>query len=205
MTTIVISPSEVASFPDGGGHFWVYMQYVQGLRALGCDVYWLELFEGSGDAVRDRYCLRVFLERMRQFDLAGKVMIHRPGVPFPPADDNDGLTLAGKQAEVLCARADLLLNFSYALDAGLLSRFKKTALVDIDPGLLQFWMSHDQIQVPRHDLYFSTGETVGRADALFPDCGITWHRIREPNPHLAQAFPGHASGVLNRRTLGALR
>jgi hypothetical protein len=178
MTTIVISPSDVADFPDGGGHFWVYLQYVQGLRALGCDVCWLERFEGSGDAVRDRVCLRIFLERMHQFGLAGKVMIHRPGVPFPPADDNDGLTLAGKQAEALCARADLLLNFSYALDAGLLSRFKKTALVDIDPGLLQFWISHNQIQVPRHDLYFSTGETVGQADALFPDCGITWHRIR---------------------------
>jgi len=178
MTTIVISPSDVADFPDGGGHFWVYMQYVQGLRALGCDVFWLEHFAGSGDAVGDRASLGIFLERMRQFDLVGKVMIHRPGVPFPPADDNDGLTLAGKQAEAVCKRADLLLNFSYAMSTDLLSRFKKTALVDIDPGLLQFWISHGQIQVPAHDLYFTIGETVGREDALFSDCGIAWHRIR---------------------------
>ena len=31
----VISVYKVANFPDGGGHFWVYMQYAQGLRRLG--------------------------------------------------------------------------------------------------------------------------------------------------------------------------
>ena len=44
MPTIVIAPSNVAAFPEGGGHFWVYLQYVLGLRQLGCDVYWLEGF-----------------------------------------------------------------------------------------------------------------------------------------------------------------
>ena len=39
MATVVLSPFDVANFPDGGGHFWVYMQYAQGLRRLGCDVY----------------------------------------------------------------------------------------------------------------------------------------------------------------------
>ena len=39
MPTIVISPFNVASFPEGGGHLWVYLQYVLGLRLLGCDVY----------------------------------------------------------------------------------------------------------------------------------------------------------------------
>ena len=39
MTTVVVAPFDVVSFPDGAGHFWVYMQYVQGLQRLGCDVY----------------------------------------------------------------------------------------------------------------------------------------------------------------------
>ena len=178
MTTVVISPSNVADYPEGGGHFWVYMQYVQGLRALGCEVYWLEHFHGSGDERQDRASLRTFLDRLRRFDLADRVMIHSPGgaVPFP--GESSGLTIAGNKAERLCERADLLLNFSYAITSDLLSRFRKSALVDIDPGLLQFWMSHDQLQVPGHDLYFSTGETTGKPDALFPDCGISWHRIR---------------------------
>ena len=178
MTTVVISPSNVAGFPDGGGHFWVYMQYVQGLRALGCNVYWLEHFNGTGDAQRDQHDLDVFLERMRDFDLAGKVMIDRPNRPFPTADDGDGLVATGKRAENACADADLLLNFSYAVDTDLLSRFKTTALIDIDPGLLQFWISHEQIQVASHDIYFSTGETVGKESAPFSDCGIPWHPMR---------------------------
>ena len=39
MATVVVSPFDVANFPEGGGHFWVYMQYAQGLRHLGCEVY----------------------------------------------------------------------------------------------------------------------------------------------------------------------
>ncbi len=178
MTTIVVSPSNVADYPEGGGHFWVYMQYVLGLRALGCDVYWLEHFHGSGDEQRDKALLRIFLERMRSFGLAGNVMIHRPSHANPfPHEAYDG-TISGTNAEILCERADLLLNFSYAVNQILLSRFRKTALVDIDPGLLQFWISQEQLQVPGHDYYFSTGETTGKPDALFPDCGISWHRIR---------------------------
>ena len=178
MTTVVISPSNVADYPEGGGHFWVYMQYVQGLRALGCDVYWLEHFRGSGDGQRDKDYLRIFYDRMRQFDLAENVMIHRPSQPVPFADEGFGSKFFGRDAERLCEQADLLLNFSYAIDPDLLSRFRRSALIDIDPGLLQFWMSQGQLYVPKHDLYFSTGETTGKPDALFPDCGISWNLIR---------------------------
>ncbi len=39
MPTVVLSAFNVAGFPEGGGHFWVYLQYVLGLRQLGCEVY----------------------------------------------------------------------------------------------------------------------------------------------------------------------
>jgi hypothetical protein len=84
------------------------------------------------------------------------------------------------EAEALLRRADLLLNFHYGIDPALLARFRRTALVDIDPGLLQFWMSTGQIQVPAHHLYFTIGETVGRRDARFSDCGRKWTRFRPP-------------------------
>src|SRR5437763_9484131 len=41
-------------------------------------------------------------------------------------------------------------------------------------------MSRGQLSVPPHDLYFTTGETVGTPGALFPDCGLPWIRIRPP-------------------------
>jgi hypothetical protein len=81
------------------------------------------------------------------------------------------------KAEAVLRRADLLLNFHYAIDPALLSCFRRTALVDIDPGLLQFWISRGQLSVQRHDRYFTTGETVGTPAALFPDCGLAWIHI----------------------------
>jgi hypothetical protein len=46
--------------------------------------------------------------------------------------------------------------------------------MDIDPGLLQIWMHEGWLSPPPHDLYFTTGETVGRPGARFPDCGLRW-------------------------------
>ena len=30
------------AFPRGGGHLWVYLNWALGLRAIGCEVTWLE-------------------------------------------------------------------------------------------------------------------------------------------------------------------
>jgi hypothetical protein len=54
-------------------------------------------------------------------------------------------------------------------------RFRRTALIDIDPGLLQVWLSQGMVTMARYDTCFSIGETVGRPGARFPDAGIAWH------------------------------
>src|SRR5205823_878153 len=146
MSTVVISVYKVANFPDGGGHFWVYMQYAQALRRLGCEVYWLEQL--------------------------------RPREGDPGALEFVGCTRP--EAEGVLRRADLLLNFHYAIDPGLLRCARRTALVDIDPGLLQVWMSTGELAVPPHDCYLTTGETVGTPAARFSDCGLQWTHIRPP-------------------------
>lgn len=172
MPVIVVSPSNVAAFPDGGGHLWVYMQYVQGLRELGYEVYWLELFEGQGNPNQDETTRARFYQRMEQFGLGGKTILYTREFRYLDIDRN--------QAEGILRSADLLLNFHYAIHPDMLSLFRRTALVDIDPGLLQFWMSTGQLQVAHHDHYLTTGETVGTPSALFSDCGIEWIHIRPP-------------------------
>src|SRR6266704_2355425 len=181
MPTIVLSPFSVINFSEGGGHFWVYMQYAQGLLGSGCDVYWLEAFRSRGSRGLDELMLAPFRARMERFGLGGKLILY-------PSDDAklaDGLPkeymgLARSEAEAIFERADLLLNFHYAIAPKLLARFRRTSLVDIDPGLLQFWISRGQLSVPRHDLHFTTGETVGTPAARFPDCGLKWIHIRPP-------------------------
>jgi hypothetical protein len=53
-------------------------------------------------------------------------------------------------------------------------------MVDIDPGLLQTWMSSGQLTVPAHDVYLTIGETVGTPASTLPDCGFAWHHLRPP-------------------------
>jgi len=181
MSVVVISPSNVVTFPEGGGHFWVYMQYVQGLRQLGCEVYWLERFQSSGDRERDEFMLSTFYKRMERYGLGGKVILYSDRDSISdPGTEYQYIGVYPSHAQEIFRRAELLLNFYYGIDSALLSCFQRTALIDIDPGLLQFWMAVGQLVVPRHDRYFSTGETVGTPNAKFSDCGLTWTRIRPP-------------------------
>jgi hypothetical protein len=175
MTTVVVSPHHVASFPEGGGHFWVYMQYVLGLRQLGCKVYWLEQFNLDLETEHGKATLQLFSERMRKFGMQENFIL------YSLEKDSEQIRFAGRKAEDvegIFRQTDLLLNFHYAAPSQILECFKRTALVDIDPGLLQFWISHHQLNVQPHDLYFTIGETVGTPRALFPDCGLTWLHIR---------------------------
>jgi hypothetical protein len=176
MPTIVVSPSDVATHPQGGGHFWVYMQYVQGLRRLGCEVYWLERFESSGDAARDDGRLATFYERMEHFGLTGRTILYS-GSKSRPIEYRG---VSATQARQVFNQADLLLNFYYNVPDELLAGFRRTALVDIDPGLLQHWISHGQLKVAPHHICFTTGETVGRPGARISDCGLSWVGIRPP-------------------------
>jgi hypothetical protein len=181
MTTIVIAPSNVVTFPEGGGHFWVYMQYVQGFLKQGCDVYWLENFVSSGDEARDANMLTEFSRRMDSFGLKGKAILY--SLENTESQNDAKINYIGvlqTSAESVFRNTDLLLNFYYAMDPVLLNKFKRTALVDIDPGLLQFWMSTGQLTVTAHDYYLTTGETVGTPAARFPDCGLDWIKIQPP-------------------------
>jgi hypothetical protein len=155
MATVVISPVDVATFPRGGGHFWVYAQYAQGLMKLGCEVVWLERIPAeipTADVV-------TFFDRMERYGMGGKAHLYRDGRDVP---------------EAITRRADLLLNFDQRIDPALVERFRRTALVDIDPGLLQFWMETEQLEIARHDVHFTIGETVGTPTARFPDGGREW-------------------------------
>src|ERR1044071_7657027 len=179
MPTVVIAPFNVANFPEGGGHFWVYLQYALGLRQLGCEVYWLEGFRTQGRAEPKAAALTTFRARMEQYGLGRNVILYvtRGNQPSSEAP-TEYLDKTRDEAEAVMARADLLLNFHYAISPGLLARFRRTALVDIDPGLLQFWISRKQLSVPHHYFVFSSSENAGKAGSKIPDCGMGWIPIR---------------------------
>lgn len=148
---------------------WVYLNWALGLRSLGCRVIWLETVRKSlpEDVIlRQVLALKMRLER---YGLAESLALVCPG----------GEALKGPAAS-LCmdidaaAEADLLLNQRYGAHPNLVSRFRRTALLDIDPGLLQFWMRAGKISVAPHDAYFTIGETVGATGGNIPSLGLPW-------------------------------
>ena len=172
MTVTVCVAANTLYFPVGGGHLWAYLNWALGLEALGCRVIWLETVDPSAppsETVSNAACLQRRLGRLLTAELA----LDTPTQGYLGLDD--------------AKDADLLLTFRYGIRPEIVRVFRRSALVDIDPGLTQIWMSEGQIDVARHDLYFTIGETVGTPRATFPDCGLEWHYT--PPPVYLPAWP----------------
>jgi hypothetical protein len=170
MSVTVCLFAHTLDYPDGGGHLWVYLNWALGLRALGCRVVWLEGVDAKRSADRVRMQAAALKERLRPYGLADDVAVCAwSGEPLV-ADATEGCLDLEAATEV-----DVLLNFRYDVRPEVVSRFRRSALIDIDPGLLQVWMSRGGISVARYDVYFTTGETVGRPGARFPDGGQKWN------------------------------
>src|SRR6059036_3994613 len=102
MPTVVIAPSNVAAFPEGGGHFWVYLQYVLALRQLGCDVYWLEAFRSKGRAEQEAAALETFRGRMERYGLGGKFILYLTRSPMPMVNaSKEYLNMSRAEAEAV--------------------------------------------------------------------------------------------------------
>jgi len=111
----VISVYKVANFPDGGGHFWVYMQYARGCAASAATSIGWSSFALRRSRSRDS-SPRELLRRMRP-------SARRKDAPlFIDEEEGRVRSLSGfvgcewPGVEAVLRRADLLLNFHYAID-----------------------------------------------------------------------------------------
>jgi hypothetical protein len=169
-------------YPEGGGHLWAHLNWALALRALGCRLIWLEPVAPSAPAEQTRANLRALKSRLDRYGLAGTVALCSLNAePLPPGAIDGCLDLDA------AVEADLLLNLRYDAGREVIRRFRRSVLVDIDPGLLQIWMTRGELSVAPHDCYFTIGETVGTPAARFPDCGLTWHYT--PPPVFLGAWP----------------
>src|ERR1043166_897224 len=155
---------------EAGGHMWFYLNWALGLKALGCQVVWLEEVPANVSGLELRAQITGLQDRLAPFGLADCTALTTPsGASLPPEVSDACLSLEA------ALDAALLLDLGNKIAAQTVARFRRSALVDIDPGLMQIWLSESKSPLPRHDVYFSIGETVGTLAARFPDCGVTWH------------------------------
>ena len=200
--TVCLSPTDTLHYPQGGGHLWVFLNWALGLRALGCEVIWLQMVshqESTSAPKRrlrrsglvespDRPAREVQIEvatlkrRLERFGLAGCLALHLSEGEILHDEVAEGCmeVAEGCMELEVAAEADLLLNQRYNLPREVVGRFRRSVLVDIDPGLLQTWLSAGSIRVAPHDMYFTVGATVGQPGARFPDAGLKWHYTPPP-------------------------
>ncbi len=189
----VVVTGFVATYPVGGVA-WDYLQYVEGFRRLGCDVFYLEdsgrwLYDPSAgtfvpDASRGARFLADAIATLDP-DLAGAWSVRG-------ADDVVHGRDASHVARV-CDGADLFLNVSGS--CWLRDPYRKAriaAYVDTDPGYSQARAAavdagtvdpelHQSVGLMRrHDVFFTLGEHIGAPDCTIPSVDIHWKPTRQP-------------------------
>ena len=181
----------VATYPVGGVA-WDYLQYVQGFRALGCDVVYLEdTGQWLYDPVAQTFTDDVARNAAWLAEGLGRIA---PGVEWSlRAPDGAYHGLDEAAVARACAGAELFLNVSGACwlrDAYRAARVK--AYVDTDPGYSQAKVAavdagsaSESIRfsvdlIRQHDVFFTLGESIGGPACPIPPGGLAWHPTRAP-------------------------
>jgi hypothetical protein len=195
MTTLREPPSVLYSGslaqPTGnGGLTWLHLQFLLGLRKLGCNVLFIDRLEppmctddaGNPSTLEESWNLRYFLSVMNQFGLSDNFSLIY----------NRGERVIGRSREDVLrdsSSADLLLNvMGFLNEEDILSRIERRVFVDIDPGFGQMWRElgwHDPFD--GHTDFVTLGRNIGRDDCAIPTCGLQW--ITMPQPILLDHWP----------------
>ena len=175
---VFIGSAFVAKYPTGGGNFWVPLQYLLGLRALGVEAYWLEILWGRPDRARAREFVASFLRYVEELGVAPWIAL----VLYPDnsCDEAPGVSEHwGLAADALWSRArcGLLLNLANSVPATVRACFGRTALFDIDPGQFQLWARDHDLGVGSHDAYLTIGQNLGAPDSPVPLGDVAWRRV----------------------------
>jgi hypothetical protein len=187
--TAIVAGS-VAQRPDNGGHTWVFLQYLLGLRRLGWDVLLLDRLEpdmctgadGRPCGLEESRNLAYFKNVLRHFGLGGAYAL---------LYDQGRRSLGRDHAELLSAvrNSAVMINVNgFITDEEILAAAPLAAYLDIDPGFGQMWKElglHDPFA--GHDAFVTIGERIGMADCAIPTCGLDW--ITTPQPIVLDEWP----------------
>ena len=185
MTRLLLYSGALAQVPGQGGLTWLHLQFLLGFRRLGWDVLFLDrLWPEACGGVRPEASPNVRYVRgvMDRFDLGEAYAVLGP----------EGTSLAGLPWAAVLERAsaaDLLLNImGYLTEGEILSRVRRRAFVDIDPGFGQMWRElglHDAFA--GHTDFITLGRNIGRPDCGIPACGLRW--VTMPQPVVLEQWP----------------
>lgn len=187
--TVIVS-GMVAGTPGQGGAAWAVLQYLRGLRRLGCDAYLVEPLatEEVTEGAR-AYCEQT----MKRFGLEGRWALIPRG-----AADPAGLSRSAVRAAA--SRAEVLLNISGMLEhPDVLDQVPVRVFLDLDPAFTQLWHQTEGVdmRLDAHTHFVTVADSIGREGSPIPTCGREW--LPTLPPVVIEDWP--AASRLERRAL----
>jgi hypothetical protein len=174
---IVLANRTLASYPQGGGHWSCFLQYLLGLKALGHDVFWLEILRSTGKSVRDKRLIDTFFGRFKRYGFKDQcaLLLYDQHQTEPTLEVAVAYGMTTRRIRETAHDADLLWNFSCSLRQPLLSLFKRRVLIDLDPGHLQVSALSWDMDIQDHHVFLSVGTKLADGDSAVPTFGVKWH------------------------------
>jgi hypothetical protein len=158
----------IAATPWQGGAAWAVLQYLLGLRRLGCSVYFMEPIDRPEALSSDvpRYCEQV----MGRFGFEDRWAL------IPPRG-GDSIGMGRAQIGSAAREAELLLNVAGMLsDADVLDQIPVRAYLDLDPVFTQLWHASDGVdmRLDGHSHFVTVADAIGRPGSRIPSCDRDW-------------------------------
>jgi hypothetical protein len=163
----VIVTGMIAATPWQGGATWAVLQYLLGLRRLGCDVHFLEPVNSGAPAADVVEYVRAVTD---QFGLADRWALI-------PGDGAEAIGLSRGEVRAVARRADVLLSVSGMLtDPDVIEGVPVRVYLDLDPAFTQLWHNAEGIdmRLDGHTHFVSVADAIGEPGNPIPACGREW-------------------------------
>ena len=176
---IVLANQTLADYPQGGGHWTCFLQYLFGLTALHHRVFWLELLHSTGNPARDQRLIDIFFGRFNRYGFKDRcaVLLYSPQVTEPTLEAGQPYGMSRERLRAIAQDSDLLWNFACSLRQPLLSLFRRRVLIDGDPGHLQVSALTWDMGIHDHHAFLSAGTRLHAPDCQVPTLGVKWHQF----------------------------
>jgi hypothetical protein len=175
MKKIIVTSAWGAGYLEGGGMQWLNLHYIAGLRALGYEVFWLDVLGPPKKGAQRSLNAMVdgFRVQCEQFGLGDQWAILY--------DNNKVFGMTERSLQSLCGDTALLINLCGALkNDDLLRRLQRRAYFDLDPGFTHIWAQDWDMDLSKHNLFFTVGLNVGQPEFSIPLRGIDWQTYMPP-------------------------
>ena len=164
----------IAATPHQGGAAWAVLQYLLGLRGLGWEVAFVEVWPHTDEpepaGARVETGVRYLRSVAEQFGLGDRWAVFHPG----------GKVSGSRPVADAVGSSDLLVDVA-GMAWGLPQSRERAAQVpirlylDLDPGFVQLWHADGiEMHLDGHTHFATLGDRIGTDGSPIPDCGRSW-------------------------------